>query len=87
MSNPFTPTFRSVDLPIDVLDFSAPRISREVCAGPGYPCMFCGRAGQDVLWEYDEELRTVFGVSCVDVEACGQVQDARVAYEEGRRSW
>jgi hypothetical protein len=46
------------------------RVATEVCSGPGYPCMACGRHGQVVLWEYDIDAREVLGVTCVDHAAC-----------------
>ena len=55
---------------IEALTSSNPRVATELCSGPGYPCMACGRHGQIVLWQYDLDTREVLGVTCVDHDAC-----------------
>ena len=60
---------------------NANRISREICNGVRYCCMFCKQRGEDVVWEYDEVERQVIAVTCVDVGACGDRQAARDVYE------
>lgn len=81
-----SPKLTSADIAGWILS-SGPRVSREVCAGPGYECMFCRRAGQPVVWEYDDDRRECYAVTCVDVEECGAAYNSRFAYEEGRRDW
>lgn len=85
MSSPRAVQFTRFDAP--QFEVPAPRISREVCSGPHYQCMFCSRVNVPVIWEYDEDAREVFAVTCVDVESCGALLNSRYAHEEGRRDW
>lgn len=67
------------------MNTTANRVSREICRGPNYRCMFCGQCGDDVVWEYDEDARQLIAMSCDDVDTCADRQAAQVAHEEGRR--